>query len=124
MWVVARNTCTGSYYTVPARAEGGDSRPVCTLHATDLEAARSGGRSRTRCTYTCKCQWTHLVAVQHRLDDAAEEAGLAGVGRRPRGHAVLEDVPQRAAGAQLLHQEDVGGRFVHVVEVDDVGVAR
>ena len=60
---------------------------------------------------------TNLVAVQHRLDDAAEERRRAllaqGLG------ALADDVAERAAAAQLLDDEDLALRLalVHVLRV-------
>ena len=59
----------------------------------------------------------HLVAVQHRFDDAAEEGRGASLAQP---HAAQLQVVQRAAGAQLLHQEDVALRLVHVLRKVDI----
>ena len=54
----------------------------------------------------------HLVAVQHCLDDGAEDGGGARLTQR---RSLAHEVQQAAPRAQLLHQEDGVGRLVHVL---------
>ena len=54
------------------------------------------------------------MAVQHRLDDAAEEPRRAVFAQRPE--AGPQQLQQAAPAAQLLDQEDVLLRLVHVLQ--------
>ena len=84
----------------------------------DLNGAGRVGREHEVVRLEVAVEDAHLVAVQHRLDDAAKQAGRPRLDQRPR--CLAEQVPQRAAGAQLLYQEDVAFGLEDVAQLHDL----